>query len=207
LLLDYGAEAWQVRYCSVQRGPAALLGTAVGLESLWGVGLGPEASLKAVQILVTFATLKRAVLVTKTPFVSLPVTLSLSEGSADLMPDLALQSARELLHQLQEPVRGWTAKVAVVKLEKCLFSVVFQHCPCCRTRLVHFVHFLNVAGEGLADLEKISSLHFRCHVALRCPFEGLVVLAVGRVEQAALAVPQVRVYQSMLERYRHSPEF
>ncbi len=197
LLLDYGAVAWQVHYYSVQRGP----------EALRGVGLGSEALLKATQMLVTPATLKRAVVVTTMTFVSLPVTLWLSEGSADLRPDLALQSARELLHQLQEPVGGWTAKVAVVKIHgKHLSSVVFQHCLCCHTGLVRFVHFLNVAGEGLADLEENLSPHFRCHVALRCPFEGLVVLTVGRVEQAASAVPQVRVYQSMLERCRRSPE-
>jgi len=120
-----------------------------------------------------------------------------------LRPDLALQSARELLHQLQEPVGGWTAKMIH---EKHLSSVVFQHCLCCHTGLVRCVHFLNVPDEGLADLEENLSPHFRCHVALRCPFDGLVVLAVGRVEQAASAVPQVRVYQSMLERCRRSPE-
>lgn len=102
---------------------------------------------------------------------------------------------------------GWTAKVAVVKIhEKHLFSVVFQHCLCCHTGLVRFDHPLNVAGEGLADLDENLSHHFRCHDALRCPFEGLVALAVGRVEQVASAVPQVRVYQSMLERCRRSPE-
>ena len=184
MLLDYGAVAWQVRYYSVQRGP----------EALRGVGLGSEALLKATQMLVTLATLKRAVVVTSMTFVSLPVTLRLSEDSAGLKPDLALQSARKLLHQLQEPVRGWTAKVAFVKIhEKRLSSVVFQHCLYCHTGLVRFDHFLNVAGEGLADLEEILSLHFHCQVALRCPFEGLVVLAVGRVEQAASAVPQVEV--------------
>jgi len=167
------------------------------------VGLGSEALLKVTQMLLTLATLKRAVVVTTMTSVSLPVTLRLSQGSADLRPDLALQSARKLLHQLQEPVGGWTAK----KIHGThLSSVVFQHCLCCHTGLVRFVHFLNVADEGLADLEENLSPHFRCHVALRCPFDGLVVLAVGRVEQAASAVPQVRVYQSMLERCRRSPE-
>ena len=167
------------------------------------MGLGSEALLKATQMLVTLATLKRTVVVTMMTFVSLPVTLRLSQGSADLKPDLALQSARELLHQLQEPVWGWTAK----KIHgKHLSSVVFQHCLCCHTGLVRFVHFLNVADEGLADLEGNLSPHFRCHVALRNPFAELVVLALGRVEQAASAVRQVRVYQSMLERCRRSPE-
>ena len=167
------------------------------------MGLGSEALLKVTQMLVTLATLKRAVVVTTMTSVSRPVTLRLSQGSADLRPDLALQSARELLHQLQEPVGGWTAKMIH---EKHLSSVVFQHCLCCHTGLVRCVHFLNVPDEGLADLEENLSPHFRCHVALRCPFDGLVVLAVGRVEQAASAVPQVRVYQSMLERCRRSPE-
>lgn len=167
------------------------------------MGLGSEALLKATQMLVTLATLKRAVVVTTMTSVSLPVTLRLSQASADLRPHLALQSARELLHQLQEPVWGWTAKKIH---EKHLSSVVFQHCLCCHTGLVRFVHSLNVADEDLADLEENLSPRFHCHVASRCPFDGLVVLAVGLVEQAVSAVPQVRVYQSMLERCRRSPE-
>jgi len=45
---------------------------------LRGVGLGSEALLKATQMLVTLATLKRTVVVTTMTFVSLPVTLRLS---------------------------------------------------------------------------------------------------------------------------------
>lgn len=198
MLRGYGAVAWQARYSSVQEGP----------EALRGVGLGSEALLQAAQMLVTPATMKWAVVVTMMTFVSLPVTLRRSQGSADWRPDLALQSARKLLYQLQEPVRGWTAKVAVVKTHgKHLSSAVFQHCLCCHTVLVRCVHFCHVVGEGLADLKENLSALCRCHVALRCPFEGVVVLAVERVEQAASAVPQVRVYQSMLERCRRSPEF
>lgn len=143
MLLDYGAVAGQVRCYSVQRGP----------EALRGVGLWSEALLKATQMQMTVATMKRAVVVTMMTFVSLPAILRLTEGSADLRPDRALLSARELLHQLQEPVGGWTAKVAVVKPhEKHLSSVAFQHCLCCHTGLVHFDRFLNGVGEGLADL-------------------------------------------------------